>query len=238
VIQLEQVTKDYRNLGRKTVPALHGVDLTITDGEMVALMGPSGSGTSTLMNIIGCLDLPTQGRYLLDGTDVGRLSKRRLGKIRGRKIGFVFQSFDLISDVTVSRNVELPLVYAKARRSRRESARIALEQVGLAGHHGDMPVELFAAQRQKVFIARALINDPPILLDDEPTRDLDAESAGEIMALLTELNKTGRTIVFSTHEPEIAERAHRVVQLNEGLVVSDHPTAHSPQRKPPHLRAV
>jgi putative ABC transport system ATP-binding protein len=238
LIQLEKITKEYRRGGREKVAALHDIDLVVEAGEMVALMGPSGSGTSTLLNIIGCLDVATKGRYLLDGVDVAHLSKRRLAKLRGRQIGFVFQSFTLIPDVTVGRNVELPLVYARSRRVRRQRANAALSQVGLEGHQDDMPVELFTAQQEKVVIARALINDPPILLDDEPTNDLDAESTNEIMALLTDLSAAGRTVIFCTHEAEVAARAHRVVQLQDGTVVSDHPTGSAPKRRPTHLRAV
>jgi len=236
VIELEAVSKAYRTGGRVNVPALHEVNLTINDGEMVALMGPSGSGTSTLMNVLSCLDLPTEGRYRLDGTDVGRLSKRRLAKLRGRSIGFVFQSFDLIPDITVARNVELPMIYTRAR-VRRARARRALERVGLAGHEQDMPIELFEAQRQKVLIARALINDPAILLDDEPTGDLDADSSRQILELLGELNAAGRTVVFATHREETAAQAHRVVRLSEGRVVSDVRTGKRPGA-PPTLRAV
>ncbi|MDT7676292.1 MAG: putative transport system ATP-binding protein [Pseudonocardiales bacterium] len=235
MIELEEVSKAYRTGGRVTVPALHEVNLSIADGEMVALMGESGSGTSTLMNILSCLDMPTAGHYRLDGTDVGRLSKRRLTKLRGRTVGFVFQSFDLIPDVTVLRNVELPMIYTRAR-VRRARARRALERVGLTGHEKDMPIELFEAQRQKVLIARALINDPSVLLDDEPTGDLDADSSLEIMELFTELNGAGRTVVFATHREETAAYASRIVELSDGRVVSDRKTGR--RRPPPTLRAV
>jgi putative ABC transport system ATP-binding protein len=234
-MQLEAVTKAYRNRDREMVPALHGVDLTIEDGEMVAIMGPSGSGTSTLLNILSCLDVPSSGRYRLDGTDVGRLSRRRLAKLRGRKIGFVFQSFELIPSATVQRNVELPMIYTRTR-VRRRRALLALEHVGLAGHQNDMPIELFEAQRQRALIARALINDPPILLDDEPTGELDIPSAKEIMELFTELNRAGRTIVYATHREETAAYAHRVVRLRDGLIVEDRRTNGGP--RPPTLRAV
>ena len=239
MIELEAVSKAYRSGARVDVPALHEVNLTINDGEMVALIGPSGSGTSTLMNVLSCLDLPSEGCYRLDGTDVGRLSKRRLAKLRGRSIGFVFQSFDLIPDITVQRNVELPMIYTRARL-RRARARQALERVGLGGHEQDMPIELFAAQRQKVLIARALINDPAILLDDEPTGDLDPDSSRQILELFGELNAAGRTVVFATHREETAARAHRVVRLSEGRVVSDVRTGKSPGAPgaPPTLRAV
>jgi putative ABC transport system ATP-binding protein len=239
VIQLKEVTKTYRTTDRNTVPALHGIDLSIETGEMVAIMGPSGAGTSTLMNILSCLDVPSAGRYLLDGIDVGRLSKRGLAKIRGRKVGFVFQSFNLIPNISVRRNVELPLIYTRTR-VRRQRAQVALDRVGLRGHHDDMPIELFAAQRQKAIIARALINDPAILLDDEPTRDLDAESACEIMELFAELNEAGLTIIFSSHEEEATAYAKRVVRLRGGRIVSDRENTprRPPHREPPKLRAI
>ena len=234
MIELKAVGKTYRTADRAEVTALCDVDLTVEDGEMVAVMGASGAGSSTLMNILSCLDVPSDGHYRLDGADIGRLSKRRLAKLRGEKIGFVFQSFDLISDVTVLRNVELPMIYKRAGK-RRASARQALEQVGLAGHEKDMPVELFEAQRRKVLIARALINNPSILLDDEPTGDLDEASGLEIMELFTELNRAGRTVVFATHREETAAQAHRIVRLCEGRVVSDQETG---RRPPPTLRAL
>ena len=202
------------------VPVLHGLDLTINDGEMVAIMGPSGSGKSTLMNILGCLDIPTSGRYLLDGTDVSRLSNNQLAKVRSRKIGFVFQSFNLIPRTTAARNVELPLIYAGIR-DRRRSARLALEQVGLGERQKHMPNELSGGQQQRVAIARALINDPAILLADEPTGNLDATSSREIMKLLGELNDAGCTVVIITHEEEVAGFANRVVRLRDGRIVDD-----------------
>jgi putative ABC transport system ATP-binding protein len=203
------------------VPVLHGVDLVIDDGEMVAIMGPSGSGKSTLMNILGCLDVPSSGRYLLDGADVSRLSPNQLAKVRGRKIGFVFQSFNLIPRTSAARNVELPLVYAGIR-DRRNPARRALEQVGLGERQKHMPNELCGGQQQRVAIARALINDPAILLADEPTGNLDATSSLDIMKLLSELNDAGCTVVIITHEEEIAHFAKRVVRLRDGLIASDH----------------
>lgn len=219
MIQLENVTKAYR-MGKVAVPALHGINLTIDDGEMVAIMGPSGSGKSTLMNILGCLDIPTGGRFLLDGTDVSKLSNNQLARIRSHKIGFVFQSFNLIVRTNAIRNVELPLVYAGAR-TRRNSARRALEQVGLGERQKHMPNELSGGQQQRVAIARALINDPAILLADEPTGNLDTASSIEIMKLFDALNDAGRTIVIITHEEEIAQFAKRIVRMRDGYIQSD-----------------
>ncbi|MGB7799479.1 MAG: ABC transporter ATP-binding protein [Pseudonocardiaceae bacterium] len=219
MIQLEEITKSYQ-MGKVEVPVLFGVDLVIDDGEMVAIMGPSGSGKSTLMNILGCLDIPTTGRYLLDGSDVSSLSNNQLARVRSRKIGFVFQSFNLIPRTSAARNVELPLVYAGIR-NRRNPGRRALEQVGLGDRQKHMPNELSGGQQQRVAIARALINDPAILLADEPTGNLDTTSSLEIMKLLTELNDAGCTVVIITHEEEIANFAKRVVRLRDGRIVSD-----------------
>ena len=219
MIELEGVTKAYQ-MGRVEIPVLFGIDLVIDDGEMVAIMGPSGSGKSTLMNILGCLDIPSSGSYLLDGADVTRLSSNQLAKVRSRKIGFVFQSFNLIPRTTAARNVELPLVYAGIR-NRRNPGRRALEQVGLGDRQKHMPNELSGGQQQRVAIARALINDPAILLADEPTGNLDTASSIDIMKLLCELNDAGCTVVLITHESEVAHFAKRVVQLRDGLIVSD-----------------
>ena len=219
MIQLKGITKSYQ-MGKVEVPVLFDVDLVIDDGEMVAIMGPSGSGKSTLMNILGCLDIPTTGRYLLDGSDVSRLSNNQLAKVRSCKIGFVFQSFNLIPRTSAARNVELPLVYAGIR-NRRNPGRRALEQVGLGDRQKHMPNELSGGQQQRVAIARALINDPAILLADEPTGNLDTISSLEIMKLLIELNDAGCTVVIITHEEEIANFAKRVVRLRDGRIVSD-----------------
>jgi putative ABC transport system ATP-binding protein len=219
MIQLEGVTKAYQ-MGKAEVPVLHGIDLTVEDGDMVAIMGPSGSGKTTLMNILGCLDVPTSGRYLLDGTDVSQLSDNRLAKIRSRKIGFVFQSFNLVSRTSAVRNVELPLVYAGVR-ARRNPARLALEQVGLGDRQKHMPNELSGGQQQRVAIARALINDPAILLADEPTGNLDTASSVEILKLLGALNDAGRTVVIITHEEEVARFTKRIVRMRDGHIESD-----------------
>jgi putative ABC transport system ATP-binding protein len=219
MIQLEEVTKAYQ-MGKVEVPVLHSVDLAVDDGEMVAIMGPSGSGKSTLMNILGCLDGPSSGRYLLDGADVSRLSGNRLAKIRSHKIGFVFQSFNLVARTSAIRNVELPLIYAGVSDRRFRASR-ALEQVGLTDRQKHLPSELSGGQQQRVAIARALINDPAMLLADEPTGNLDTASSLEIMKLLIELNDAGRTVVIITHEEEIARFAKRVVRLRDGRIVSD-----------------
>ena len=219
MIELEDVTKVYR-MGSVEVRALDGIDLAIDDGDLVAIMGPSGSGKTTLMNILGCLDIPTSGRYLLDGTDVSTLSDNRLAKIRSRKIGFVFQSFNLVPRTSAIRNVELPLVYAGVR-DRRARARSVLEQVGLEDRAKHMPNELSGGQQQRVAIARALINDPTLLLADEPTGNIDTASSVEILKLLAALNDAGRTVVIITHEEDIARFAKRVVRLRDGRIVSD-----------------
>jgi putative ABC transport system ATP-binding protein len=219
MIQLTGVTKIYR-MGEIELRALDRIDLSIAEGELVAIMGPSGSGKSTMMNILGCLDIPTDGVYELDGIDVGRRSDNELAAIRNTKIGFVFQSFNLISRTTALRNVELPLVYAGVHdRARR--ARTALEKVGLGDRQKHLPNELSGGQQQRVAIARALVTDPAMLLADEPTGNLDTASSLEIMKLLVDLNDAGRTVVLITHEEDIARFAKRVIRLRDGQVVSD-----------------
>jgi len=220
VITLEGITKVYRT-GEVEVAALKGISLHIPEGEFVAIMGPSGSGKSTLMNLIGCLDQPSSGRYILDGYDVSALTDDQLAWIRNRKIGFVFQSYNLIPRASAVHNVEMPLIYAGDNVQRRERAMSALESVGLLERAGHLPSELSGGQQQRVAVARALVTDPAILLADEPTGNLDSESSIEIMKLLRDLNQQGRTIVLITHEPDIAAFAQRVVRVRDGVIVSD-----------------
>lgn len=223
MITLEGITKVYR-AGEVEVAALKGISLHIPEGEFIAIMGPSGSGKSTLMNLVGCLDQPSSGRYILDGYDVSALSDDQLAWIRNRKIGFVFQSYNLIPRASAVHNVEMPLIYAGDNQQRRERAMAALESVGLSERASHLPNELSGGQQQRVAVARALVTDPAILLADEPTGNLDSESSLEIMKLLRDLNHQGRTIVLITHESDIAAFAQRVVRLRDGVIVSDeHP---------------
>ena len=222
VIDLHNVTKVYQ-MGSQQVAALNGVDLSIEQGEMTAIMGPSGSGKSTVMNIIGCLDVPTSGRYLLEEQEVGSLSDDSLAGIRNRKIGFVFQTYNLLPRLTAQANVELPLLYGNGRDARRQALE-ALDKVGLRDRAGHRPTELSGGEQQRVGIARALVKAPSILLADEPTGNLDSRSSMEIIAILQHLNRDdGITVVVVTHEPDIAAYTRRIVSMRDGKVVSDEP---------------
>jgi putative ABC transport system ATP-binding protein len=223
VLEVRDVAKHYR-MGAEVVRALDGVSLTIWEGEYVAIMGASGSGKSTLLNILGCLDLPTSGQYLLGGQDVTRLSQSELARARGRRVGFVFQTFELLPRATALKNVELPLIYARVR-NRRQRAVEAVRRVGLSERMYHRPNQLSGGQRQRVAIARALAQAPDILLADEPTGNLDSKTGQEILALFEQLNAEGQTIVLVTHDANVAKRCQRVVRLLDGKIVSDELTA-------------
>jgi putative ABC transport system ATP-binding protein len=222
VIELEDIRKVYR-MGVEEVNALAGLTLCVRRGEVLAIMGPSGSGKSTLMNIIGCLDRPTSGTYRLDGKIVSQLEDDDLAEIRNRKVGFVFQSFNLLGRSTATANVELPLRYAGANHGRRERAREVLQLVGLGERMDHKPMELSGGQQQRVAIARALVNNPAIILADEPTGNLDSHSGSEILALLLRLNRDGgTTLVIVTHDANIASQAGRIIRLKDGCIEEDH----------------
>ena len=221
MIQVEDITKVYQ-MGSVEVAALRGVSVTIQNGEMLAVMGVSGSGKSTLMNMIGCLDVPTSGRYLLDGEDIGSLSDDRLAEIRNRKIGFVFQTYNLLPRLAALANVELALMYGGSR-GRKKRALDALERVGLRDRASHRPSELSGGEQQRVGIARALVKNPSILLADEPTGNLDSRSGEEIMQILEGLNRDGLTVIMVTHEPNIAAHARRVVTMLDGQITGDEP---------------
>jgi putative ABC transport system ATP-binding protein len=216
MLELENITKVYK-AGQTEVPALQGISCRIESGEMISIVGPSGSGKSTLMNIIGCLDKPTSGRYRLDGTEVSELNDNQLAEIRNKKIGFVFQSFNLLSRTTALANVELPLIYSGAS-NRRQRALQVLASVGLAHRVTHRPSELAGGEQQRVAIARALVNNPSLILADEPTGNLDTRTSQEIMAIFKKLNEQGMTIVLVTHEPDIAAYTQRTIKLRDGQI--------------------
>ena len=221
IIQISELGKTYV-MGNEKVHALKTITLDIKKNEYVALMGPSGSGKSTLMNLLGCLDTPTRGKYLLNGSDVSKMEDDDLAEVRNKEIGFVFQTFNLLPRLTSLDNVALPLVYSGLNKARRrEKANQALTSVNLGDRVDHKPNELSGGQRQRVAIARALVNNPAIILADEPTGNLDTKTSIEIMAILEEIHKQGNTIILVTHEPDIAEHAHRIIRLRDGLVEED-----------------
>ena len=224
VIQTHQITKVYRT-GHVEVHALRGVDLVVTAGEMVAIMGHSGSGKSTLMNIVGCLDYPTAGTYHLDGVEVSRLRKSQLADLRNRKLGFVFQGFNLLPRTTALENVELPLLYDRSGQKKdvRRLATEALERVGLADRLHHPPSELSGGQQQRVAIARALVNSPALILADEPTGNLDSRTSIEVLSVFQELNDNGITILLVTHEHDVAQYTKRIIEIRDGRILRDHP---------------
>ena len=236
VIDIQGITKTYVN-GKLSVPVLHGIDLQVNKGEFVSIMGPSGSGKSTFMNILGCLDRPTTGSYRLNGDEVATLSDDELAFVRNKQIGFVFQSFNLLTKLTALENVELPMIYAGMdKKSRNERAAALLSSVGLGDRMDHLPSELSGGQRQRVAIARALANNPAIIMADEPTGNLDSKSTIDVMNIFRGLYDEGRTIILVTHEPEIATYASRNVVLRDGLIVEDSQNLNmTPVQEVPHV---
>jgi putative ABC transport system ATP-binding protein len=221
VIEIRNIIRDFP-LGQETVHVLKGIDLDIERGDYIAIMGPSGSGKSTLMNLLGCLDTPTSGSYILNGKDVSKMSDDELAEIRNNEIGFVFQTFNLLPRTTALENVALPMIYAGiSKKERTERAEEVLEDVGLADRMDHKPNQLSGGQRQRVAVGRALVNNPSIILADEPTGNLDSKTSKEIMDLLDEIHRNGNTVIVVTHEEDIAARAHRVIRLIDGMVDSD-----------------
>ncbi len=221
VIDIQGITKTYVN-GKLSVPVLYGIDLQVNKGEFVSIMGPSGSGKSTFMNILGCLDRPTTGSYRLNGDEVATLSDDELAFVRNKQIGFVFQSFNLLTKLTAVENVALPMIYAGMdKKTRNERAAALLASVGLGDRHGSLAIRVIGGQRQRVAIARALANNPAIIMADEPTGNLDSKSTIDVMNIFRGLYDEGRTIILVTHEPEIATYASRNVVLRDGLIVED-----------------
>ena len=236
VIDIQGITKTYVN-GKLSVPVLHGIDLLVNKGEFVSIMGPSGSGKSTFMNILGCLDRPTTGSYRLNGDEVATLSDDELAFVRNKQIGFVFQSFNLLTKLTALENVALPMIYAGMdKKSRNERAAALLSSVGLGERMDHLPSELSGGQRQRVAIARALANNPAIIMADEPTGNLDSKSTIDVMNIFRGLYDEGRTIILVTHEPEIATYASRNVVLRDGLIVEDSRNLNmTPVQEVPHV---
>ncbi len=219
LIEVKDLKKTYR-IGDVDVPALRGVSFSVEPGEFVAIMGPSGSGKSTLMNIIGCLDRPTSGKYMLDGHDASKLSDAQRAGVRNRKIGFVFQSFNLLPKMTALKNTMLPMMYS-GERGNKKLALQALESVGLGKRTHHTPMQLSGGEQQRVAIARALVNDPPVMFGDEPTGNLDTTTGEEIMAIFQSLNNAGKTVIIVTHEPDIAQHCKRILRFRDGLLESD-----------------
>jgi len=236
VLRLRGITKTYKMGADIEVKALRGVDLDVYPSEFVAIMGPSGSGKSTLMNILGALDAPDAGTYELAGDNVGKLNDDQLAAIRNKRIGFVFQTFNLLPRLNAIENVELPLVYGGDRHKRRERAVDALTQVGLGDRTGHKPSELSGGQQQRVAIARALLNDPAMILADEPTGNLDSKSSAEILAIFQRLNEQGKTVVMVTHEPDVAAHTKRIVRMRDGVVAHDDPVT-NPRRAMDEIEA-
>lgn len=232
LISLSSIAKVYQ-IGAETVYALRSIDLKINKGEYVALMGPSGSGKSTLMNILGCLDTPSNGTYILNGTDVSNMTENELAEIRNKEIGFIFQTFNLLPRLSALENVALPQVYAGVKKEARlERATQSLTNVGLADRMLHKPNELSGGQRQRVAIARALVNSPSMILADEPTGNLDTKTSYEIMKLLEEIHQKGNTVIIVTHEEDIARRAHRIVRVRDGVVEKDYVNTPDPLEAP------